>query len=557
VNKDISKIIALTAVMATPLAGAESLDQYRQGWAYQALRHQYFIDMGEPFGKISFPYTHNSYNSQAYQNLGSYHDPNHIHSLVDQLDMGVRALELDVHWTTTTSGKALLLCHGQSNHTGCSPFDRRFEDGIKEVATWLKQPVNKQEVLIVYIEEHSDGHYDEIISQMERQLGSLIYKPTACSSLPMNISKADVLNAGKQVLVIGGNCATTNWSKFAYQGSWPTDNDTFQAFPACSTARYSQGFVLSNQVRIYEDLTNLSSWFGNPSQPITPELMAEAQRCGLGVIGLDQLSIGDARMEASIWSWSPGEPNNWEDNEHCAEHWANGRFNDANCGVERRFACQDMNTGDWMITQQAGPWSDGETQCQNELGANYEFQTPKNGFANEMLRGAKRALQLESVWVNYSDRAVEGQWRTGDYPTIETPDPDDAVVWRKLRNDKGKCLDLAGRKTANGTEVHQWSCHGADSQLWWQDEAGLVRSKMNTNKCLDVSGAGTEKGARVHLWDCHGGPNQVWLRGSSNSWRISNAPNMALDIKDPFWGDGMRAHIWPFHGGKSQRWSWD
>lgn len=211
----------------------------------------------------------------------------------------------------------------------------------------------------------------------------------------------------------------------------------------------------------------------------------------------------------------------------------------------------------WQVTQTSGSWDQGETLCQQAFGGDYGFDVPNNGYDNRLLRNAKEALGFSSVWVNYSDLNDEDHWRPAGYPDITPPGGSGEVQWRKLRNDKGKCLDLEGRETANGTEIHQWSCHGADSQLWWQDPDGRIHNKSAPDKCIDAAGAGTSEGTRIVLWSCHDGPNQVWQRGASNSYRISNASHMALDIKDPFWGDGMRAHLWTYHGGKSKRWSWD
>lgn len=547
----------LVLTLWTAAAQAASVEDFRQSWAFKALGYQRLLDLGEPLGRTSFQYTHNSYNSKAYANLGSYFDPNHTLSLVDQLDSGIRAIELDVHYTYGTSGKDLLLCHGTNDHIGCSIFDRRFEDGIKEVATWVRQSVNRQEVLLIYIEEHTDAQYDRLVDVLDAHMGDLIYKPGTCRTLPMSASRADILNAGKQVIIMGGNCGNGRWAATAFNYEFPTGNDTFEPYPACRTQNQSQAFMQSNLVRLYEDTTSLSATFGTPPQAITPALMAQAMQCNLGIVGLDKLVPFDARLEQAVWSWNAGEPNNYNGAEHCAEQWSNGRFNDNACGQARPFACQNASTREWRITPIAADWTQGAVQCAQAFGSGFRFAVPKNGFDNQQLKNAKDALSIASVWMNYSDLAKEGEWLSGDHPVITGPAPTNPVVWRKLRNDKGKCLDLEGRNTANGTEIHQWSCHGADSQLWWQDDLGMIHNKMAPNKCVDVAGAGTSNGSRIHLWDCHGGDNQLWLRGASNSFRISNALNKAMDIKDPFWGDGQRAHLWDYHGGKSQRWSWD
>ncbi len=551
-------LIGLTGLCTSAQVAASPLDEYRNSWEQQALKLQRNLDLGEPLGRNNIQKTHNSYNSSAYASLGSYHDPNQQYSLVDQLDMGIRALELDVHYTTASSfSKELLLCHGQASHIGCSSFDRPFEDGLKEIATWLRQSANRQEVIILYLQEHVDGQYDRAVEQLNRQMGDLIYKPQGCQTLPMNISRADILNAGKQVLLVGGNCGNANWANTVFNYGYPTGNGSFQPYPACRTGGHDRQFVLNNIVRIFEDSTMLSNIFSNPPPAITPELMAQAMQCSLGVVGLDQVVPFDPRLRAAIWSWNAGEPNNWNGIEHCAEQSANGRFNDLDCGSQRPFACLNEQTREWRVTQGSGNWQVGETTCEAEFGPGFQFSVPKNGYMNQLLVEAKAARGVDSAWLHYTDQGHEGDWRPVGQPQINPPTNGNPVVWRKLRNDQGKCLDLEGRKTADGTEIHQWRCHGADSQLWWQDEYGLIHNKSAPDKCVDVANAGTGKGARITLWSCHGGANQVWLRSVSNSFRISNAPGMALDIKDPLWGDGRRAHLWEFHGGKSQRWSWD
>lgn len=161
-----------------------------------------------------------------------------------------------------------------------------------------------------------------------------------------------------------------------------------------------------------------------------------------------------------------------------------------------------------------------------------------------------------SVIVRFaSDAAYSG---SGVSVQIESTPLTEVPVWRALVNGKGKCLDLENRSTANGAIVHHWSCHGADSQKWWQDAQGRIHSKASPNRCIDVSGAGTSNGTRIVLWDCHGGANQVWLRGAGNSLRPAHAPTRAMDIKDAAWGafDGQDAHLWTGQSSWGQSWSW-
>lgn len=65
----------------------------------------------------------------------------------------------------------------------------------------------------------------------------------------------------------------------------------------------------------------------------------------------------------------------------------------------------------------------------------------------------------------------------------------------------GKCLDVEGGATANGTKAHLWDCGGWDSQKWVFQANGTLKN-LKSGRCLDVEGQSTANGARLHLWDC-------------------------------------------------------
>uniref|UniRef100_UPI000ADB1FF3 carbohydrate-binding protein n=1 Tax=Streptomyces europaeiscabiei TaxID=146819 RepID=UPI000ADB1FF3 len=69
----------------------------------------------------------------------------------------------------------------------------------------------------------------------------------------------------------------------------------------------------------------------------------------------------------------------------------------------------------------------------------------------------------------------------------------------------GKCLDVTG----NGSRVQLWSCNGGANQNWQVYPDGSLRNPQ-AGKCLDVSGANSSDGTLVSLWTCHGGANQKW-----------------------------------------------
>jgi len=545
-------------ISAASVSANPEIESYRNSWQYRALMLQSEIDKGSPLSEASILMTHNSYNSDHYANAGSYVDPNHKHSLTEQLEMGVRLLELDTHWFSSE----LTACHGTDGHTGCSEFDGRSDERFAEVNSWLRQAENADQVLFIYVEDHMDGHYAEMSNMLDKYIGDKIYPAPSCgATLDVNISKADILNAGKQVVIYGdGGCsgtAGTSWAGYAYGHLFSTDNSVLASAPDCTNNSFNPSVINSKLTRIFEDSTMLSGAFGNPPPEITASYMQTLTTCGMGVIGLDQLDDNDSRHNAAIWSWNTNEPNNAGSGEDCAITYEPNRLADVACSSSYRFSCLDSNNN-WLISSAAGNWSEGVAKCAAE---GHTFDMPRNGYQNYLLSLAKSTAGVTRAWVNYSDIAEEGKWLPGDAPQITLPDADETVVYRQLRNGKGKCLDLEGRSSNNGTAVHQWSCHtdpaDIDSQLWYQDETGRLHSKLNPDRCVDVSGAGTGEGTDVVLWDCHANDNQKWIRSTNNSLRPAHATDRALDISGGGNSvDGSNSHLWTYHGGKTQMWYW-
>jgi hypothetical protein len=72
----------------------------------------------------------------------------------------------------------------------------------------------------------------------------------------------------------------------------------------------------------------------------------------------------------------------------------------------------------------------------------------------------------------------------------------------------GRCVDVPGASTANGTQMQLRDCGGASNQRWTHSASGQLT--VYGNKCLDASGQGTADGTPVIIWSCNGGSNQQW-----------------------------------------------
>ncbi|MFF9167429.1 MULTISPECIES: ricin-type beta-trefoil lectin domain protein [unclassified Streptomyces] len=115
----------------------------------------------------------------------------------------------------------------------------------------------------------------------------------------------------------------------------------------------------------------------------------------------------------------------------------------------------------------------------------------------------------------------------------------------------GKCLDVAGGSTANGTAVQLYDCNGTAAQSWTVAADGSIRA---LGKCLDVTSGATADGAKVQLYDCNGTGAQQWSYNASTGDVVNVPANKCLDVTDNTSANGTRAQIWTCTGSANQKW---
>ena len=72
----------------------------------------------------------------------------------------------------------------------------------------------------------------------------------------------------------------------------------------------------------------------------------------------------------------------------------------------------------------------------------------------------------------------------------------------------GRCLDVTGQSTTNGTQLQLWDCSGNSGERFTYTSSKQLQ--VYGNKCLDANGAATANGTKIILWSCNGGSNQRW-----------------------------------------------
>ncbi|MFD4601399.1 ricin-type beta-trefoil lectin domain protein [Streptomyces sp. NPDC058464] len=135
-----------------------------------------------------------------------------------------------------------------------------------------------------------------------------------------------------------------------------------------------------------------------------------------------------------------------------------------------------------------------------------------------------------------------------DSVSVTTSDSATGVAIKGLA---GKCVDVAGANTANGTPVDLYDCNGTAAQQWTVGSDGTVRA---LGKCLDVTSGGTADGTTVQLYDCNGTAAQKWAVSTANDI-VNPQANKCLDVTGNNSANGTRLQIWTCTGGANQKWT--
>ena len=99
---------------------------------------------------------------------------------------------------------------------------------------------------------------------------------------------------------------------------------------------------------------------------------------------------------------------------------------------------------------------------------------------------------------------------------------------------QGKCLDVAGGATANGTLVQLYDGNDTAAQVSLRGPGGSLRNPQS-NRCLDDPASSTTFGTQVAIWDCNAAGNQRWFLPGIRVSEGGAAPEVAPRIRDTAW----------------------
>jgi hypothetical protein len=398
----------------------QEVKAHESSWLHRTLGFQYELGNGVPLRDAPWVGTHNSFNSTSEEPTLSHTDSNQQLSLTDQLRIDIRSLELDVHWNPSVHAggqPAPVVCHAQGKdqlHAGCTT-ERLLPEVLAEVATWLR--AHDDQVLLLYVEDAVDTAegYEPTAKALGEGLRdekgkSLIYKPPsggACADLPLSLTRDQVLDAGRQVVMVSGCGQGAGWRGLVFNwGNVEVEerNHGYRDHPVCDQDPDGDGHpdvardvYAAKLVRYYEDSTWVTQVASNagqatPDDGLSPETTRAMMRCGVDLIGFDQILPTDGRLDALAWSWAPNEPSRAG---HCAIQRSDGRWIARRCTKRQQAGCRRAD-GRWIVTLSSIPASAATAACRQLSG---KPALPRTGAENEALRQAATAAGATGVWL--------------------------------------------------------------------------------------------------------------------------------------------------------------
>ncbi|MET7289910.1 ThuA domain-containing protein [Streptomyces sp. NPDC005573] len=144
---------------------------------------------------------------------------------------------------------------------------------------------------------------------------------------------------------------------------------------------------------------------------------------------------------------------------------------------------------------------------------------------------------------------IQGLRWVGGQSGPVTPPPSGSTG--PVRGYGGKCVDVAGASSANGTAVQLYDCNGSGAQNWTVAGDGSLQA---LGKCMDITSGGTANGSTVQLYDCNGTGAQKWQPGAAGSL-VNPQSGKCLDATGPSSANGTRLQIWTCTGAANQSWT--
>ncbi|WP_406085228.1 family 20 glycosylhydrolase [Micromonospora zamorensis] len=114
----------------------------------------------------------------------------------------------------------------------------------------------------------------------------------------------------------------------------------------------------------------------------------------------------------------------------------------------------------------------------------------------------------------------------------------------------GRCVDIPGSNTTDGTAVNLWDCNSGANQTWAHRNDGTLTA---LGKCLWPANGSITDGTTIVIGTCTTATTQRWTYDTATS--TYRTGGKCLDANGGATANGTRLILWPCTNGANQRWS--
>jgi len=356
-------------------------------------------------------------------------------SMTDQLNIGIRFMELDVHWIAD----ALRLCHAGGVHLekfdelieylenitgqviyfdsetlGCWNWSREFNLGLTEINNWLQVPENRNEFLVLYTDYQDDllnwGKGPLVIGNYTEIFGDSIFTQQEWQALYPDGSwptSHELIGMGKRVIICASDFGDQDPDNvlFDRDNCWQenSQSDT-TGYPNCTESGYAPGPNTGLMSLVRDDALYYGPfWNGSDGGRLNASTIPPLAKCAFSFINPDELDPDTAAYV--IWSWDQNQPAQIVDNvKYCTKLKGTGsvgRWATALCSEKHYSAClrEGQNPYDhkaqWALSTSKTEWGSGSKVCPS----GFTFEYPRNGWTNQNIVNLLTGVS-DDVWLN-------------------------------------------------------------------------------------------------------------------------------------------------------------
>lgn len=276
-------------------------------------------------------------------------------SLTDQLNLGVRVVEIDTHWVggvlrvahcgglhvqaLNTFVKALntvakILGHHirwDTETMGCDPslssipslLQRTFKDALQEIKAWMDAPENQDELVVLFFDDQPNLREWGVAHKLQEDILSVFHRDLIFTQDDLAENEwqwpigSDMVISGRKLVMVsvadyGSDMAPFVFPRDSSICSWTEPSlQSFSAAPECvvngSTELFTGSLVRVSTCELeYGPLNCEFVWKGGNIPYFDEASIPGVVDCGVNIPSPDLLT--PSRAAAAVWTWAPGHP---------------------------------------------------------------------------------------------------------------------------------------------------------------------------------------------------------------------------------------------------------